>query len=92
MRRILLALLAVLAGILTQATPVAARINAGADIELGVVETTHSEVRCASVQSPAPLAPIAHTKYRSRIAGPLRGKAAPISILSVLFGADRAFE
>ena len=92
MNRLLLALLALLAGLVTQVSPGQARMGGVSDTEIGVTETGRSGARTAPSQSAAIDAPVARQERRDREFARIRPPRARVYIPSVLFGADRAFE
>lgn len=91
MNRILLALLALFAGLAAQAAPAQARIGGG-DTEIGSVESTRGSARGQAAQSASVDAPAARHDRRERDGARVRTSRPTVYIPSVLFGADRAFE
>ncbi len=92
MNRILLALLALLTGMMTQVTPAQARMGGGSDTEIGAVESVRGAARPAAAATQAIAAPLARQERRDREATRVRPVRARIFIPSVLFGPDRALE
>lgn len=92
MKRILLAMLALMTGLVAQAGPVQARMNGNADTEIGVSDGTRGSVRPAQAQTQAVDAPVAQKERRERQAARIRPSRGRIYIPSVLFGPDRALE
>ena len=92
MNRILLALLALLTGMMTQVTPAQARMGGGSDTEIGAVESVRGAARPAAPATQAIAAPLARQEKRDREATRIRPARARIFIPSVLFGPDRALE
>ncbi|GGZ90285.1 hypothetical protein GCM10011617_06490 [Novosphingobium arvoryzae] len=92
MNRILLALLALLTGMMTQVTPAQARMGGGSDTEIGAVETVRGAARPAAAATQAIAAPLARQEKRDREATRVRPARSRIFIPSVLFGPDRALE
>lgn len=91
MNRILLALLALFAGIAAQAAPAQARIGGG-DTEIGSVESARGSTRSQAAQSASADAPANRQERRDRESGRVQPSRPTVYIPSVLFGADRAFE
>ncbi|MEY4055923.1 MAG: hypothetical protein RL519_1258 [Pseudomonadota bacterium] len=92
MKRILLAMLALMTGLVAQAGPVQARMNGGADTEIGVSDGSRGSARPSQVQVQAIDAPAALKERRERQATRIRPSRGRIYIPSVLFGPDRALE
>ena len=92
MKRILLALLALMTGLIAQAGPVHARMNSNADTEIGMADGGRGTARPAAAQSQAVDAPAAQKERRERRASRIRPGRGPVYIPSVLFGPDRAYE
>jgi hypothetical protein len=92
MNRLLLALLALLAGLFTQVSPVQARLCGARDTEIGAVEAARGAVRSAPCQSVMIVAPVARQEYRETAISHVRPAYPSAIIPSVLFGADRAYE
>ncbi len=92
MKRILLALLALMTGLVAQAGPVQARMNGGADTEIGVSEGSRGTARPSPAQTQAIDAPAAQKERRERQAVRIRPGRGQVYIPSVLFGPDRALE
>ena len=92
MKRIVLALLALMTGLVAQAGPVQARMNGGADTEIGVADGSRGATRPSSVQIQAVDAPAAQKQRRERQASRIRPSRGQVYIPSVLFGPDRALE
>lgn len=93
MNRVLLALLALMTGLIAQAGPVHARINGTAETEIGLADGKGGSARASAGQSQAVSAPVARKERREREAQrasrPGRGR---VYIPAVLFGIDRAYE
>jgi hypothetical protein len=91
MNRLLLALLALFAGLATQTAPAHARLPDGQSAQIGTAENCRN-VRPSPSPSAEPESPIMRQAKRERDV--LRPKAMRprVFIPSVLFGADRAFE
>ncbi len=92
MNRILLALLALLTGMMTQVAPAQARMGGGSDTEIGAVESVRGAARPAAAPTQVIAAPVARQERRDREATRIRPARARIFIPSVLFGPDRALE
>ncbi|MDP3907199.1 hypothetical protein [Novosphingobium sp.] len=92
MNRLLLALLALLTGMMTQVTPAQARMGGGSDTEIGAVESVRGAARPAASASQAIAAPVVRQERRDREATRVRPARTQIFIPSVLFGPDRALE
>lgn len=91
MIRLLLALLVLLSGLVTQVSPAQARMGGTSDTEIGTVEGVRSAARSAlPAQSIA--APVARQERREQEAARAKPVRVRIYIPSVLFGPDRAFE
>ncbi len=91
MNRILLALLALFAGLATQSAPAHARLLSGDATQIGTAADCRN-VRPSPSPSAEPDTPVLRQAKRERDAvrpKPLRPR---VFIPSVLFGADRAFE
>jgi hypothetical protein len=92
MTRILLALLALMSGLVVQAGPVQARINGAAETEIGISEGKGTSARSAQGQSQSIAAPVARKERRERDAQRTRPGRGRVYIPSVLLGIDRAYE
>ncbi|MCZ8171188.1 MAG: hypothetical protein ACK442_12920 [Novosphingobium sp.] len=92
MNRILLALLALMTGLIAQAGPVQARMSGTADTEIGVADASRGTARPAPVQTQSIDAPAAQKERRERQSMRVRPSKGRVYIPSVLFGADRAYE
>ena len=92
MNRLLLTLLALLAGLFTQVSPAQARLCGASDIEIGAVESGRAGARSAPCQSAVTDAPAARQEQRGRESSRVRTARPRVYIPSVLFGADRAYE
>lgn len=90
MKRLLLAFLALLAGLVVQGATAQARIS-GSDAEIGAYDAGRTS-RPVAVQSQSPDAPAARQERRERDANRVRTSRARVYIPTVQFGADRAFE
>jgi hypothetical protein len=90
MNRIILALLALFAGLAAQSTPAQARLS-GTDTIVSAVESARS-ARQAPVQTQGVDEAVARQERRERQASRVRSQRSTVYIPSVLFGADRAFE
>jgi hypothetical protein len=91
MNRIVLALLALFAGLVAQSSPALARMNANDGVPVSAVESVRT-ARPAAVQTQGVDAPVVRQERRERQAGRVRSQRPSVFIPSVLFGADRAFE
>jgi len=80
MTRILLAILALMTGLVAQAGPAQARMNGAAETEIGASDNSRSAARTSATQGQ----PIDAQRVR-----PARGR---VFIPSVLLGVDRALE
>lgn len=92
MKRILLAFLALMTGLVAQAGPVQARMNGGAETEIGVPDGSRGTARPSQSQVQAIDAPATQKERRERQATRVRPSRGRIYIPSVLFGPDRALE
>ncbi len=92
MKRILLAFLALMTGLVAQAGPVQARMNGGADTEIGVADGARGTARPSQAQVQAIDAPAAQKERRERQATRVRPSRGQVYIPSVLLGPDRALE
>lgn len=92
MKRILLAFLALMTGLVAQAGPVQARMNGAADTEIGVSDGMRGTVRPSPVQTQAVDAPATQKERRERQSTRIRPTRGQAYIPSVLFGPDRALE
>ena len=92
MNRFLLALLALMAGLVTQVSPAQARLCGASDTEIGAVESVRGGVRSAPCQSTSTDAPVTRQERREREASRARPARPRVYIPSVLFGPDRAYE
>lgn len=92
MNRILLALLALLTGMMTQVSPAQARMGSGSDTEIGALESVRSGARPAATQGQVIAAPVVRQEQRAREATRIRPARSRVFIPSVLFGPDRALE
>ena len=92
MNRIVLALLAILAGLVTQVSPAQARLCVASETEIGATEAGRGGTRSSPCQSAVIDAPA--TRQESGERGSVRARLPrpQVYIPSVLFGADRAFE
>lgn len=91
MNRIVLALLALFAGLAAQATPAAARMAGSGDTEIGTVDPARG-ARPAAAKPATVAAPVMRQERREREGGRTRPVRTAVFIPTVLFGADRAFE
>lgn len=91
MNRIILALLALFAGLAAQSAPAQARMTSPDGAAVTAVETMRS-ARPMPAPSQGVDAPVARQERRDRQAGRVRSQRPSVFIPSVLFGADRAFE
>ena len=92
MKRILLALLAIMTGLVAQAGPVQARMNGSADTEIGVADGTRGSARPSQTQSQTLDPPAVPKERRERQATRIRPPRGGVYIPSVLYGPDRALE
>jgi len=92
MKRILLALLALMTGLAAQAGPVQARMSGNAETEIGAPDGQRGGTRPAQTQSQTVDAPAVQKERRERQAARVRPGRGPVYIPSVLFGPDRALE
>ena len=92
MNRLLLALLAVLAGLVTQVSPAQARLCGARDTEIGALEAGAGSAHSVSCQAAVAAAPVATHKRREVDASPVRPAHPRVITPSVLFSADRAYE
>jgi hypothetical protein len=90
MTRLLLALLALLTGLVAQAGPVQARMTSNADTE--ITDGQRGSARPAQSQTQSIDAPTAQKERRERQATRIRPPRGRVYIPSVLFGPDRALE
>lgn len=90
MTRVLLALLALLTGLVAQAGPVQARMSSNADTE--ITDGQRGSARPVQSQSQSIDAPAAQKERRERQATRIRPPRGRVYIPSVLFGPDRALE
>jgi hypothetical protein len=91
MNRLLLALLALFAGLVTQSTPVQARMLSGDAMQIGAASDCRN-VRPSPSPSAEPETPVLRQARRERDTARPRALRPRVFIPSVLFGADRAFE
>jgi hypothetical protein len=92
MNRILLAVLALLAGLFAQVTPAQARLSGNSDTEINSVESVRGTARGTSTQSAPAEAPAARAERREREATHVRPSRSRVIIPSVFLGVDRAIE
>ena len=92
MNRILLALLAILAGLVTQVSPAQARLCVVSETEIGATEASRGGTRSSPCQSALIVAPATRQERSERGSSRARPARLQVYIPSVLFGADRAFE
>lgn len=92
MKRILLALLAIMTGLIAPVGPVQARIGSSADTEIGMADGVRGTARPAPAQTQSVEAPVAQKERRKRQSLRIRPSRGRVYIPSVLFGADRAYE
>ncbi|MEY4240053.1 MAG: hypothetical protein RL339_2654 [Pseudomonadota bacterium] len=92
MKRILLALLALMTGLVAQAGPVQARMNGNAETEIGVADGMRGSARPSAAQTQAVEAPVTQKERRERQAARIRPGRGRVYIPSVLYGPDRALE
>lgn len=92
MNRFFLALMALLAGLAAQVTPVQARMGSGGETEIGAVDSARGSARSSAQQSTSLDAPVVRQERRGREGERVRPARPPVFIPSVLFGIDRAFE
>jgi hypothetical protein len=91
MNRLLLALLALFAGLATQISPAYARLPNAEATQIGVSENCRN-VRPSPSPSVEPESPVFRQAKRERNAPRPKALRPRVFIPSVLFGADRAFE
>ncbi len=91
MNRLLLALLALFAGLATQIAPAQARLPGGDAVQIGCAENCRN-VRPSPSPSAEPESPVLRQAKRERDSGRSRPLRPRVYIPSVLFGPDRAFE
>jgi hypothetical protein len=91
MNRLLLALLALFAGLATQITPAQARVPGGDAAQVGTAADCRN-VRPSPSPSAEPETPVLRQARRERDTTRTRPLRPRVFIPSVLFGADRAFE
>ncbi len=91
MNRIVLALLALFAGLAAQATPAQARMSGSGDTEIGAVDSARG-ARPSAPQASSVDAPVVRQERRDRDGERVRPVRPAVFIPSVLFGVDRAFE
>ncbi len=91
MNRFILALLALLAGLVAPVAPANARMNGNGSTEIGTVERIGTAVRACSAPVASAEQPACRVARRDRRADrrPVRSR---VFIPSVLFGPDRALE
>ena len=92
MNRFLLALLALLAGLVTQVSPAQARLCLASETEIGATEAGRGGTRSTPCQSAAIAAPATRQERGERESSRARLPRPQVYIPSVLFGADRAYE
>jgi hypothetical protein len=92
MIRILLAMLALMTGLIAQAGPVQARISGAPETEIGATEGKAGAAKPAPTQTQAVDAPVVQKERREREAQRTRPSRGRIYIPSVLYGIDRAYE
>lgn len=92
MNRLLLTVLALLTGLVTQVSPVQARMNTGGEIEIGAFEQARLNKPAAGATA-AVDTPTTRQERREREAQRQRSVLRPrVYIPTVLFGPDRAYE
>jgi hypothetical protein len=91
MNRLLLALLALFAGLVTQTTPAQARMLSGDATQIGTSADCRN-VRPSPSPSAEPETPVLRQARREREAARPKALRPRVFIPSVLFGADRAYE
>ncbi|WP_100865603.1 hypothetical protein [Novosphingobium kunmingense] len=92
MNRIVLALLALFAGIVAQAAPTQARMSGNGNTEINALERIESAARpCAASPSVADQGGCRVSRRERTVSKP-RGVRTRVYIPSVLFGPDRALE
>ena len=92
MNRIFLAILALLAGLAAEATPVFARMAGAGETEIGTTEAGRGSARPSAVQASPIEAPVTRQERRDRDSVRMRPTAPRIFIPSVQLGVDRAHE
>jgi len=92
MNRLLIALLALLTGLVTQVAPANARLCGASDTEIGAVECNRATARATAPQAAQSDAAPARAERREREGKGARATRPRVFIPSVLFGPDRAFE
>jgi hypothetical protein len=92
MTRILLAILALMTGLVAQAGPAQARMNGVAETEIGASDNSRSAARTSATQGQPIDAPVAQKERRERDAQRVRPARGCVFIPSVLLGVDRALE
>lgn len=93
MNRIILALLALFAGLVSEVVPAQARMAGLGDAEIGAVEYVRGGTRQAADQiAGVQAAPAPRSKGQGDVRGPRPQPRPPVYIPTVQFGADRAYE
>ena len=93
MNRIILALLALFAGLVTEVAPASARMSGVGEAEIGAVEYVRSGVRQIADQvAGARAVPVQRAKGQPDGKGVRPQPRPPVFIPTVQFGADRAYE
>lgn len=92
MKRILLALLALMTGLIAQAGPVQARIGGAADTEIGMSSVVGRTTYASAAQIQMVFAPALQIERRQRHAMQLPLSQGLVAAPAVLVGPDRALE
>ena len=92
MNRLLLAILALFAGLAAQAVPAAARVCSGSETEIGAAQGVRSSVRPANNPASRIEAPAPRRDRAGRSTVKVRAGSLPVLFPPIYFGADRARE
>ena len=92
MNRIVLALLALFAGIVAPVAPASARIGASGKAEVGAVERVELVSRACAVAAAVAEQPACRAERRGKGTAKVRTTRARVLIPAILLGSDRALE
>jgi hypothetical protein len=92
MKRILLALLALMTGLVAQAGPVQARVGGAADTEIGMSSVVRGTTYVSAAQTQMVFAPTVQIERRQRHALQVPLSQGLLATPAVLVGPDRALE
>ncbi|MFM5885913.1 MAG: hypothetical protein ACKOQ3_11445 [Novosphingobium sp.] len=92
MNRLVIALLALLAGLVAPVAPAHARLGSGTNAEAGAVESVERVSRICTIAASVVDVPACRTDRRDKPAGRVRSARPRVFIPTVYFGPDRALE